>query len=180
MSPRPPLRTLCGSSPAPRCGDRADPLKNITVQPVTLSAQDEQGGNTGSGSFLATHEAENNELVGQMQAVNGHAYIQSLGLQRIDAIKIDVEGFKKNVLLGLQQTFAKYRPCVLIEFSPSTQETFADLDESRSPLPADYEVVTVNPHNKVLGIFSSSSYQLIDFNRPVSGLNILLRPETGN
>mgnify|MGYP001493203693 CR=1 FL=1 len=40
------------------------------------------------------------------------------------------------------------------------------------------QIATINPHNKVLGVFSSSSYQLIDFDfaRPGSGLNILLRP----
>jgi len=76
------------------------------------------------------------------------------------------------------QTFAEYRPSVLMEFSPSTQETFTNLDKFRSLLPADYEIVTVDPHNKVIGVFSSSSYQMIDFdfNCPGSGLNILLRP----
>ena len=62
-----------------------------------------------------------------------------------------------------------------MEFSPSTQESFAGIDEFRSLLPDDYEIVTVNPHNKVLGVFSSASYKLIDFDHPVSGLNILLR-----
>ena len=80
------------------------------------------------------------------------------------------------------QTFAEYRPSVRIEFSPSTQETCTNVDKFRSLLPADYEIATVNPHNKILGLFSSSSYQLIDFdfNRPGSGLNILLRPGKGN
>ena len=60
----------------------------------------------------------------------------------IDAVRIDVEGFEKNVLLGLQQTLAKYRPSVLMEFSPSTQESFAGIDEFRSLLPGDYEIAT--------------------------------------
>ena len=90
-------------------GIELNKLDNIEIHPVAVGAQDEQldfyapkGGNTGTGSFLATHEAENNELVGQLQVVNGDAYIESLGLARIDAIKIDVEGFEKNVLLGLR------------------------------------------------------------------------------
>ena len=91
-----------------------------------------------------------------------------------DAVKIDVEGFEKCVLLGLQQTLAKYRPSVLMEFSPSTQESFAGIDEFRSLLPDDYEIATVNPHNKVLGVFSSASYKLIDFDfdHPVSGSRV--------
>ena len=65
-----------------------------------------------------------------------------------------------------------------MDFSPSTQETFNNLDKFRSLLHADYEIVTVDLHNKVIGVFSSSSYLLIDFyfNCPGSGLNILLRP----
>ena len=83
----------------------------------------------------------------------------------IDAVKIDVEGFDKSVLLGLQQTLATYRPSVLVEFSPSTQESFASIDEFRSLLPDDYEIASINPHNKVLGVLSSPSYKLIDFVR---------------
>ena len=79
------------------------------------------------------------------------------------------------------QTFSDYHP-VIMEFSPSTQETFTNLDKFRSLLTADYEIVTVDPHNKIIGIFSFSSYQLIDFdfNCPGFGLNILLRPYKSN
>ena len=80
--------------------------------------------------------------------------------------------------MGLHQTLAKYRPSVLMKFSPSTQERIAGIDEFCSLLPDDYEIATLNPHNKVLGVFSSPSYKLIDFDfdHPGSGLNILLRP----
>lgn len=167
-------------------GIELNQLKNIAVHPVALGAEDKQldfyahkGCNTGTESFLSKHEAENNEWVAQLQVIHGDAHIESLALGRIDAIKIDVESFEKNVLLGLWQALAKYRPSVLMECSPSAQQTFADLDEFRSLLPADYEILTVNPHNKVFGIFSTSSYQLIDFSHPGSDLNILLRPCKG-
>ena len=86
------------------------------------------------------------------------------------------------IRIRLAQNFPEYRPSVRIEFSPSTQETFTNVDKFRSLLPADYEIVTANPHNTVSGVFSSSSYQLIDFdfNCPGSGLNILLPPEKSN
>jgi len=37
---------------------------------------------------------------------------------RVDFIKIDVEGFEYEVLLGLKKTIEKYKPRLLIEYSP--------------------------------------------------------------
>ena len=163
-------------------------LDNISVHDVGLGARDEEldfyaptGINNSTGSFLSTHEVENNELAGKLQVVAGDACLANLGLDQIDVIKIDVEGFEKDVLLGLRKTLAKLRPAVMMEFSTSTQSTFSDAEELLSFLPDDYRVDTVNRHNKLLGVFGRPSYRLIDFDfeRPGSGLNILFRPQEG-
>jgi FkbM family methyltransferase len=39
----------------------------------------------------------------------------NLHVNRVDMIKIDVEGYEYNVLLGAQETLQKYRPALLIE-----------------------------------------------------------------
>ena len=41
--------------------------------------------------------------------------IDSLDLPHIDYIKIDCEGYEKNILLGAENTLRKYRPIVVIE-----------------------------------------------------------------
>ena len=49
--------------------------------------------------------------------------LDSLGLGRIDMIKIDVEGMEMEVLAGARQAIAKHRPILLVEWlkSPKPQ-----------------------------------------------------------
>jgi FkbM family methyltransferase len=41
--------------------------------------------------------------------------IMNLELSKIDLVKIDVEGFEKNVLLGMEKVIERYRPVILCE-----------------------------------------------------------------
>ncbi len=41
-----------------------------------------------------------------------------MGVTRIDVMKIDVEGFEYEVLLGAEKTLDKFHPAIVIEFSP--------------------------------------------------------------
>ena len=43
--------------------------------------------------------------------------IQSLGISKLDFIKIDVEGYERSVLLGAKETLAKHKPVVLSELN---------------------------------------------------------------
>lgn len=62
----------------------------------------------------------------------GDAAIADLGLDAIAAIKIDVEGAELQVLRGLMQTLAKYRPAVLFEVLPN----FYGLERVMQPIDA--------------------------------------------
>ena len=42
-------------------------------------------------------------------------------LKRLDFIKIDVEGFEKNVLLGAKETISKFNPVIYMEYNPWCQ-----------------------------------------------------------
>lgn len=44
--------------------------------------------------------------------------INESGLERVDFIKIDVDGFEKSVLESATRTFAKFKPLTMIEFAP--------------------------------------------------------------
>src|SRR5882762_3418698 len=75
---------------------------NIVVHSVGLGCKEEAlpffaptGFNTGTGSFMPSHEANNNARIGELTVVNGDAYFSKLGLKNIHLIKIDVEGFEK-------------------------------------------------------------------------------------
>lgn len=56
------------------------------------------------------------------------------GLERVDLIKIDVEGYEAEVLRGATQTIARYRPDIVLEYDPES-ELRAALDRFVNELP---------------------------------------------
>jgi hypothetical protein len=111
-----------------------------------------------------------------LKVVNGDAYFAGLGLSRIDVIKLDVEGFEKNVLLGMRETLRKYRPTILMEYSPETRNSFRDEDEFRRILPPRYSIKKIESCRPVAVVFCSTKSALSDFDFAQPGENILLEP----
>jgi len=121
-------------------------LTNVTTHGVGLGAEDRDlpfyfptGSNQGTGSFVLDYSA-NNDSAGAtcLPVVNGDRYIASLGLERIDLIKIDVEGYEKNVLTGLRETLERFRPAVATEFSDATRRSFSGRREFEDLFPRGY------------------------------------------
>lgn len=75
--------------------------------------------------MIALSNASNAKVVGEATALQDLEVIQAipgdevlLAQERVDLIKIDVEGFEYRVLQGLSRTIAKFRPKILCEFNP--------------------------------------------------------------
>jgi len=158
-------------------------ISNIVLHNVGLGHKDceleyfaPKGHNTGTGSFVPSHEIDNNQFIGKLQVVNGDAYISKLRLDRLDLIKIDVEGFEKNVLMGIRDTLLKYRPIVFMEFSTETKRSFQGEDEMMSMLPANYSVKSVQTYRPCCLLFSKPGYSYVDFNFNVSSGNLVFFP----
>jgi FkbM family methyltransferase len=158
-------------------------IKNIQVHPVGLGLEDAEldfyapkGSNTGTGSFLASHDAENNVLFGKLVIKAADQYIAQLSLNKIDVIKMDVEGFEKNVLKGMQGTFEKYRPILFMEYSAETHQSFVNEAELMGLLPSNYLVRRVQVDRPLLYFFNQSQhyFDAFDFNSP--GGNIIFIP----
>jgi FkbM family methyltransferase len=105
-------------------------IQNVKVYSVALGSQDESrayfapsDGNLGTGSFLSSHYAEQNQRSEDLQIVNGDEYFRKNGISKVNLIKIDVEGWEWFVLLGLSKTIERCRPVVLFEYSESTKES---------------------------------------------------------
>jgi FkbM family methyltransferase len=159
-------------------------IENIVVHELGLScenseldfyAPNEDSHNMGTGSFMSIHEAENNRLYKKIKVVNADEYIEKLNLQCVDLIKIDVEGFEKNVLKGLQNTIRKYRPIIFMEFSVTTAKTFSSLEEFQS-LAADYRISMVISNVPVFFFFNKPNYKLKTFLSNNIPANLLLEP----
>lgn len=56
--------------------------------------------------------------------------IESLGLQRVDVVKIDVEGAELDVLFSATNVLDKFRPVVIVEYSTNTWNAFGATAET--------------------------------------------------
>jgi len=92
------------------------PLKNISVEDVALSDVD--------GTVTFVPEAEHGHNYIQRESNKGGLVVNSVrldtwvkksGLQRLDAVKIDVEGAESLVLKGAKDSINRFRPIVVCE-----------------------------------------------------------------
>ena len=126
-------------------------IGNIQLHKVGLSNQQEEldfyaptGRNQGIGSFDAGTVSKGNKNLGKLALVRGDDYLAQNKLQDIALLKIDVEGFEKNVVEGLTDTLEKSRPVIVVEVTYGNTLSFACLDELRAALPTDYVLFRLN------------------------------------
>lgn len=103
----------------------ANRIANVAVHPFGLGAQTGDAeffapasANLGTGSFVP--DVNFNAAQGHLPVVRGDEAVARLGIERIDLIKIDTEGFEVKVLAGLTETLARHRPVVVCELSETT------------------------------------------------------------
>ncbi|PCI78203.1 MAG: hypothetical protein COB20_06900 [SAR86 cluster bacterium] len=126
-------------------------IGNIQLHKVGLSNQQEEldfyaptGRNQGIGSFDAGTVSKGNRNLGKLALVRGDEYLEQHALQKISLLKIDVEGFEKNVVAGLRDTLEKSRPVTVLEVTYGNSLSFASLDELKAALPTDYALFRFN------------------------------------
>lgn len=126
-------------------------IGNIQLHKIGLSNQQEEldfyaptGRNQGIGSFDAGTVSKGNKNLGKLALVRGDDYLAENKLQDIALLKIDVEGFEKNVVTGLQNTLKKSRPVIVLEVTYGNSLSFDSLDALKSTLPADYMLFRFN------------------------------------
>lgn len=51
------------------------------------------------------------------------AFVEREGIKRVDAIKLDVEGAELHVIQGAHQTIQRFKPILMVEFSPANLQT---------------------------------------------------------
>lgn len=121
----------------------------------------------------------------------GDEVLQDNGIQKIDFIKIDIEGFEPRALHGLKKTITASRPIVIMEWNnDATREAFKKLDLFNTIF-KNYQVQAI-AHNHHKFYFGSNWYSglvrflyrkctrkrrmLIPFNMKGDYTNILLIP----
>jgi len=153
-------------------------ITNLSVNTVGLSDRDQllpfyapTGRNQGIGSFDASTMEKGNQNIGELALVKGDQYFQSHSIADIDLMKIDVEGFEKAALQGLQETLHRYRPVVVCELTYGNELSIKSMGELSSLFPDNYEFLTFDirkadgskARRKEARARMSGEYQLIPF-----------------
>ena len=163
-------------------------LRNIDVHPVGFGNQKGRlpfhappASNHGVGSFSSdfakSWRASGSEeaLDGQLPLEIGDQYLQEHGITRVDILKIDIEGYEKFALQGLQQTMQRSRPHILMELNTHNAEGFHTLEELRATFPPHYDFFIIT-----YGIedMSSGRYDLVALSQlPSTQVNIVAVPQ---
>lgn len=143
-------------------------IKNIIVFPFGLSNTNAilpfyagPDTNLGAASFVSTH-SEYNKLIGEFETKCGDEVIQQEKISPITLIKIDVEGFEKNVIQGSKNSIFRDRPLIIFEMSETALASFNNNEsEIRAIFPHDYEFYYFSYGNYNTGKYKLANY---DFN----------------
>jgi len=140
-------------------------IGNIFVYPVGLSNKEEEipffappGSNLGAGSFSEGHY-EGNSFVAKLKVVIGDDLLSKAGVERVDIVKMDIEGHEKFALEGLKKTFEKTRPLIVLEVSPTTLKSFSGIDDFSAHLPKDYKFYRFSVANRDSGRYEIAPYE---------------------
>ena len=121
-------------------------LSNVVIYPVGLGDKkvempfyDPPDSNQGTGSFVEGSFSENALESHLLKIVVGDDELERNGVEKIDLIKMDIEGYEKYALIGLKRTMEKSRPIIVMELTLGLNEdSFNDEQELRSVFPKDY------------------------------------------
>jgi FkbM family methyltransferase len=130
---------------------RLNRIRNIEIHSLGLSNKTgtqafyaPSGTNAGIGSFDPDSASKGNKSIGELQLIRGDEFFEQSTLNQLHLIKIDVEGFEKNVLQGLQNTLRRFRPLVVCEMSYAQNLSFDSSREILDLLPDNYVLLCFN------------------------------------
>lgn len=86
----------------------------------------ENSGATSLSRLFAMQHSADGETVYRVEVVPLDEIVESLGLERVDVIKIDTEGAEVEVLRGAQKTLARFRPALVLETVDDHLKTMGD------------------------------------------------------
>ncbi len=147
-------------------------IDNVVIHPVGLGERDEAptyfaptGQNTGTGGFVEGIEGVTREAIGALEVVNGDRYLARNGIERVDVIKVDAEGYDVFVLRGLADTIRRNRPVIVFECDHRCRALVNDAAGLRALAGEDHELFVVQSPRPRFGFFAERSdrYRLLPF-----------------
>ena len=146
-------------------------IKNINTIPKALSNSNlitdfysPVGANKGTGSLNYDHSPTNNLNVKKVDVVIGDFYLNQLQINKIDLIKLDVEGHEIEAINGLKETINRFRPILLIEISKKSIERIKRENHLISFVINKYSIFEVKSNEPLMVIFNKPKAKLSAFN----------------
>ena len=151
-----------------------------------LTFYEDVTGNNGGSSFVKEESSDKDKIIPSLPIKNGDKVLDDLQVNKLDFIKIDVEGFEFEVFKGIENSIKKYSPIILMEWhSHTTGRDFINNDVFNTIF-AGYQVVALENkyswwvRNKlwslreVVGRKQLEKFELINFDHNQDYNNILL------
>ena len=137
-------------------------LKNVVIHPFGLGDKNSRqlfyrppDSNLGTGSFVKEFASTNSpESILEIRV--GDEVLEKAGVTSVALIKMDIEGYEKLALKGLERTLRRHRPIVEFELStdPQSPVSVKSPEELRSLFPENYEFLTFAAHsNPTTGVY---------------------------
>jgi len=102
-------------------------FKNVTLENIALSDKNEVKEIAFAYQWsLISSVKEEKELI---SFITLDEYVQIQKINKIDLIKIDVDGYETKIIRGAQKTLKKFKPVIIIEFGKRLQERYGDTIE---------------------------------------------------
>jgi len=147
-------------------------FKNVTIVPFALSNTSNQKKdlyipldcssikNTGRASLYPQKDFSNEYTVESVLTLTLDDYVLNNGVQRVDVIKIDVEGSEMDILEGGRFTINKFRPMIMMEVNKvhlqGSGRSLKELIEFYKSL--DYKIFRILDNGKLLEISQLSEF----------------------
>lgn len=153
---------------------------NITLHRLGLGDTEAQlplyaidSDNHGLGTFSDSPQYDRPLIqIGEARVANGADYVQGLGIDRVDAIKIDVQGFEAEVLRGFAPVLARDRPLVWVEAGGEAAGAIRTPDQMQALFPYKIAITQIQGYRR---LFSYGSRLAPAAEKLVSG-DYLVRP----
>ncbi|MCV0383313.1 MAG: FkbM family methyltransferase [Erythrobacter sp.] len=130
--------------------------------------------NQGTGTFDRESAPVHYDLL-KLPVTTGDSLVYD-DIGRVDAIKVDVQGFEPQVLAGLCRTLCTSRPIVWIEISSSTREELSRRGGLSMLLPSGYRIFRFN-HDYRYFMFHRIKIEPVALDIPEDEGDFLLIPE---
>ncbi|MBL8651395.1 MAG: FkbM family methyltransferase [Sphingopyxis sp.] len=181
--------TVLALDPNPPVFDRL--VRNIAtgsaqnIVPLNVGLADSDGAllfyqpteaNQGMGTFDPAFAPPNAREITLPIRIGDEVVAEAALSDRIDAVKIDVQGFEPQVLAGLRATLERCKPLLWFEVSDSTIERFADYGGIKGTVPFDFDLFRFHTR-QIGGLFHQTRLVPCGVDEPLTNADYVVVPK---